>query len=236
LTNGRKLIASYLYGTASLSRCKQIFYLYIPKAFQQISPQNLLQNQYNIFTCLPLDQIDLISQNIYFEIIFYREIFDNLLDKYKDVISKKHKFEILNFKTNLEDSIRHYFSEEYIQCIQLLGQITEDLSKKLAKTVNDYSKSKVIANYKEFQDSINSFRNVLPNLANKIREDEELEDYEDALKKLISIDKIMDLIREFRNFSSHPYDFNRDRSDSKLVLDNTIYLLNKVFQYLDFIN
>ena len=83
---------------------------------------------------------------------------------------------------------------------------------------------------------INAFREKLPNLANKIKDDEILEDFEKSLKALISVDKIMDLVREYRNYSSHPYDFNRQRSDAKLVLDNVLYLLDKTFNYLELIN
>ena len=186
-----------------------------------------------------MDKIGLIGQNIFFDIINYREVIDNICKIYEGQKDLTSNLNIINLEINLNNSVRHYFSKKYqgsSESIQLLGQIVEDLSIQLARIVKVQSKGIIRETHFDFEQAINLFKQNLPNIANKIRCKENLEDFEVDLKTLVTTDKMLELLRDFRNLSSHPYELKREREDAKIVLDNTVYLLKNILNYIKSVN
>jgi len=60
------------------------------------------------------------------------------------------------------------------------------------------------------------------------KKNKELYPHEEKLKNLQNIDLIIDTLRSYRNLSSHPYDVLREREDARLVLNDAIYILEKI--------
>jgi len=240
LTNGTKLIASYLYGAMSLARCNQIFYLYIPKEHQNLDPANLDEDQYKIIHCKPLDKIDLMSQNIFFEIIFYKELINNLIKREIDLSSKEYKLNLSDFEHNLDDSIRFYFSNEcnnYSSCMQTLGKIFEDFIKKLSKVIHNFSNNTININNNQLKACTESFSNQISiYLEKKLTKNIPLKEHEKKLINLIPIGYLLNMLRYYRNEASHPGPVNTNKVDAKMMLNSMIFLLNKCFTFLEKIN
>ena len=70
------------------------------------------------------------------------------------------------------------------------------------------------------------------NFSEKLRRkrNENLDDFEEKLKLIQNIDKIIDVIRVYRNLNNHPYDFLRSKDEAKMIIDNTLYLLKLIIK------
>ncbi len=177
-----------------------------------------------------MENIDSIGKYTFFEIIYYKDKSDELIEKFQ-----KYKFNstILNnqFKSEVESTIYNYFSGNYKETINNAGQISEELLKEICLRIKGFVGGEVDkelpSNFGGLVDSLeNNLCNPLRNPKNP--KNRKLEDCDDKIKLLKNIDKAFDLIRVYRNQSSHPEDHLRGKEDAKIILDNLLYSLELI--------
>ena len=225
LTNGNKFISSVLYASASLSRIKNLFFLFV--SFDKLGkkPEELNSGDYNIDVISPLNNMESIGKYTYFEIVYYKEKIDNIINNFSGV---KFNSSFLNnmFESQINASISNYFLEKYSECVSNIGQLIEEITIELCMRIKTIAKGKIKNKpSKSFDEAITWLRT---NFCDPLRgkRNKELSDFEEKLKNMQNIDKIIDMVRVYRNLSSHPYEVLRGREDASLSLNNSIYILN----------
>jgi len=226
LTNGNKYISNILYASASLSKISKLFFIFVDPSKQEENPENLNTTDYSIEVVSALENLESIGKYTFFEITYYKDASEQLVYNFNDI---GFRSSFLNNMLNLQirDAVRKYFSESYSDCISGLGQIVEEISIELTNIIRNKAKGEIKAkNPKTFHDSIKWLRE---NFCEPLRakRNKSLLSYEEELKPLQNVDKIIDTIRVYRNISVHGgYDVLREKDDAKLILNMTIYLLN----------
>lgn len=229
LTNGTKYISNVLYASASLSKIRKLFFLYVPREKQDELPENLTANDYIIDIISPLENIEAIGRHTYFEVIYYREKAGEITNAFQ-AVNFDNSFLKNMSGAQISSAISHYFLGNYSISISTLGQIVEELSFELCKIIKNRAKGKITERVpKKFNDTIGwltaQFCDPLRGKENK-----SLLDYEEDLKTLQNIDKLIDVVRLYRNLSSHGYDFLRSKSEAGFILNNCLYLFKLVIQ------
>lgn len=144
LTNGTKYISNVLYASASLSKIKNLFFLYVPLDKQNELPENLNEKDYLIDVISPLENIEAIGQHTYFEIIYYREKAEDIINEFK-ILNFQSSFLRNMFESQINSAISHYFLGNYSESIGSLGHIIEELTSELCSKIKDLAKGKITA-------------------------------------------------------------------------------------------
>lgn len=227
LTNGDKYISSTLYASASLSQIRNLFFLFVSRDKFGVLPENLSNEDYSIDIISPLENLESIGKYTYFDIVYYKnKVFDI------EALFNNAKFDS-SFLTNLfsfqiENSINNYFLEKYPESISNLGQLIEEVTLELPKRIKKFAHGTIkIESYKSFEDAINRLRIDFCEPLRK-KQNKSLSEYEEKLKELQSIDRLIELVRTHRNISSHPYDYLRGQSEARLILNTSLYILEKL--------
>jgi hypothetical protein len=227
LTNGTKYISSILYASASLSKIGKLFFLFVPKEKQNELPENLNEDDYIIDLISPLEGLESIGEHAYFEIIYYKDRAEEAIGSFRGVPFQE-SFLKNNFEFEINSAIDNYFLGKYPETIGALGQIIEEFSLEICLKIKQFAEGEITAKSpKNFNDAISWLRS---NFCDPIRgkRNKNLEDYEEKLKLLQNMDKIIDLVRVYRNLSSHPYPILRGHEEARMILNNTFYLLTLI--------
>ncbi|MEW6456731.1 MAG: hypothetical protein AB1410_08490 [Acidobacteriota bacterium] len=227
LTNGTKYISNILYASASLSKIRNLFFLFIPSDKQYELPENLNKDDYIIDVISPLESLESIGKHAYFEIIYYKDKAEAAIRAFRGVRFRE-SFLKNNFEFGINSAIDNYFLGKYPETIGALGQIVESFSLETCPKIKQLAKGKITAKSPpDFNDSISWLRS---NFCDPIRgkRNKNLDDYEEELKLLQNIDKIIDFVRVYRNLSSHPYPFLRGQEEARMILNATFYLLTLI--------
>jgi len=227
LTNGTKYISNILYASASLSKIRNLFFVFIPSDKQYELPENLNKDDYTIDVISPLESLESIGKHAYFEIIYYKDKAEAAITSFKGVRFRE-SFLKNNFDFGINSVIDNYFLGKYPETIGVLGQILESFSLEICPKIKQLAKGKITAKSPtDFNDSISWLRS---NFCDPIRgkRNKNLDDYEEKLKLLQNIDKIIDFARVYRNLSSHPYPFLRGQEEARMILNTTFYLLTLI--------
>jgi len=227
LTNGTKYISSILYASASLSKIGNLFFLFVPKEKQNELPEDLNEDDYIIDVISPLEGFESIGKHAYFEIIYYKDRAEVAISSFRNVHFRE-SFLKNNFELGINSAIDNYFLGKYPETIGTLGQIIESVSLEICPKIEQLAKGKITAKSpKDFNDSISWLR---LHFCDPIRgkRNKKLADYEEKLKLLQNIDKIIDFVRVYRNLSSHPYPFLRGQEEARMILNTTFYLFTLI--------
>ena len=228
LTNGTKYISSILYASASLSKIGNLFFLFVPKEKQNELPENLNEDDYIIDLISPLEGLESIGEHAYFEIIYYKDRAEEAIGSFKGVHFQESFLEN-NFESGMISAIDNYFLGKYPETIGVLGQVIEAFSLEIGPKIKQFAKGKITTKFptKEFDDSISWLRS---NFCDPLRgkRNKNLDDYEEKLKLLQNMDKIIDLVKVYRNLSSHPYPILRGQEEARMILNNTFYFLTLI--------
>ncbi len=226
-TNGDKYISGILYASASLSKIENLFFIYVQFDKRNELPENLSPENYKIYPILNLENLESIGKYTQFEIIYYKNKADELIKLYSNY-DFKSSFLKNNFGSEIESSIYNYFSGNYRGTISGLSLIIEDISKEICPKIKNSAKGKIKA--KTSNDFNGSILWLQSNFCDPLRgkENQGLEDYEEQFRLLKNVDKIFDVIKVYRNQSSHPYSDLKGKNEAKLVLDNTLYSLELI--------
>lgn len=229
LTNGTKYISSVLYASASLSKISKLFFLSVPRDKQDELPENLAKADYTIDVISPLENIEAIGKHAYFEIIYFREKAQDVIEALKTAQFKSSFLSNL-FEPQINSAISHYFQGNYADSIGGMGHIVEELTVELCERIKNSAKGQITVSVpKEFSKAVgwltSQFCDPLRGKQNK-----GLLDYEEALKTLQNLDKMIDVIKVYRNLSSHPYDFLRGKYEASFILNNCLYLFHLIMK------
>ena len=229
LTNGNKYVSSILYASASLSKIKNLFFLYIPLNKHDELPENLNKDEYVIDVVSPLENLESIGKNTHFEIIYYKEEAEEIINSFNKY-NLESSFLRNTFKNQMCSAIDNYFLGKYSDSIGNLGQIIEEISLEICPKIKNFARGKITN--KLPNDFNNSILWLHQNFSEKLRRkrNENLDDFEEKLKLIQNIDKIIDVIRVYRNLNNHPYDFLRSKDEAKMIIDNTLYLLKLIIK------
>ena len=227
LTNGDKLISSALYASASLSQIENLFFLTVNRDKFDTVPEELLDTDYTIDIISPLKSLESIGKYAYFDIVYYRQRVTDILAIF-GLVKFKDSFLSNSFEIQIESCISSYFLEKYPETIANVGQIIEAISLELCERLKQISKGVITEKLpKDFDGAVTWLRcHFCDPLRGK--KNHNLVGYEEELKHLQSIDKLADLVKAHRNISSHPYDFLRGKDEAKLVLNTSLYILEKI--------
>lgn len=228
-TNGQKYITSILYASASLTKIKNLFFLTVAPNKFDVLPEKLGPNDYIIDIVSPIDNLYSIEKHVQFEIIYYRDKSEEIINAFKE-----YKFEsrFLNnsLELNINNGIDNYFLGKYAESIGSFGQITEEISIELYNIIkNKIGVETKDTRKKNFNEYINLLKDVLQQIRTKVKDNKEEPD-DSNIGMLVNVGEIIDLIRWYRNLSGHPYTILREKEDSKLILDNTFYLLKLIIR------
>lgn len=229
LTNGTKSISSVLYASASLSKIPNLFFLSITPDKRSDPPQSLDDENYDVEDLPALENIGEIGKYSYFEIIYYLERTVELTSEI-DRTSLTDDYLKRGMEAELQRGVRNYFREEYAQCIQKIGQVMEALSAELADGIRNKAQGAIQNGADTGFYSTNSWlrSNFCQELRGKLKDDTELEGYEDDLSDLANVDKILETIRVYRNMSSHGTNLLRGEEEAKLIMSNSMYVLKAI--------
>jgi len=225
LTNGNKFISNILYASASLSQIKNLFFLYVAYDKQKELPENLGEGDYTINVVSPMENIETIGNNAYFDIFYYRDKQQEIIEEFKKSNLKSNFLKNM-FAMQINSAISDYFMGKYTETISLIGQITEELSIEVCSKIKNMAKGKITVQApKDFQSACQWLRvQFCEPIREKNGKNEEYYDYEEKLKYLQNIDKLVEVIKAYRNLSSHPYDYLRGKEEAKIVLNNFLYI------------
>ncbi len=229
LTNGTKSISNVLYASASLSKISNLFFLSVSRERHRAAPHELKEGEYQVTLLPALDNIGAIGAHSFFEIVYY-------LDKVNDIVASYNSLSLENealesgMTTLFRGAVQAYFRGEYAQSIQGVGQLAEGLADALANRIDNAAQASITAKRgRGFAATITWLRSYFCEpLRGKLARDETLEAHEQSLKLLVNVYSILELIRVYRNFSSHAYDMLRGPDEAKLVLSNAFYLFELV--------
>jgi hypothetical protein len=224
LTNGTKYISNVLYASASLSQIKNLFFLQIVPSKLGTNPEDLQKDDYIIGKISTLENLEAIGKYIFFEIIYYRNKVDQILDAFKEAKFNRQFLRNM-FASQLNSIISNYFSNSYAEAIGNVGQIMEEFSLELCNCIKNAARGKIKTKVPNtFDDSITWIRTEFCDPLRGKR-NQGLLPYEEQMKELQAIDKMLDTIKVYRNISSHPYDLLRGSEEAKLVINNSFYIL-----------
>ncbi len=224
LTNGDKFISSTLYASASLSKVEHLFFLILDRSKREYPPESLANEDYKIDVVSPLENLDAIGKYTYFDIIYYRNKADTAISK---IESQELKIRLPTslLRTQIDTGITNYFLEKYPNSISDVGQLIEILCLEIPVCIKNKAKGKIKTKIpNSFDESVTWLRtHFCDPLRGKRNND--LDIYEQELRDLQTIDKLLDLIKVYRNIASHPYDYLRDKEEAKLVINVSLYIL-----------
>jgi len=203
------------------------FFLTVNRDKFNINPEELLDSDYTIDIASPLESLESIGKYTYFGIVYYRRRVADILDAFKDV-----KFENSSlgsgFEIQINNTVSSFFLEKYPETISSVGQIIEAISLELCKLIKQIAKGNItVKSPSDFSGAIDWLRCYFGEPL-RGKKNQNLLDYEENLKQLQSIDKLIDLVKTHRNISSHPYDCLRGRDEARLVLNTSLYILEKI--------
>lgn len=231
MTNGKRIMSSILYAAASLSKLNNLFFLFVKHGKLKCSPEDLESDDYEIEVISPIKNIETIGKHTFFEIIYYKdkelEIRENL-----DVGQFRSSYLKSKFCNDFSVAIQDYFSANYPNCIINTGQLAEEISKELYYIIKNKAKGKLKSiKSHNFPDYITWLQaNFCEVIRGKMSRNDELEDYEKHLVILVNADKLLDIIRVYRNRSAHPGNLHRGQEEARLVLNTFIYLMKQVIE------
>ena len=231
LTNGTKYISSILYATASLSKAGNLFFLFVPKEKQNELPEDLNEDDYIIDVISPLEGLESIGKHAYFEIIYYKDKAEEAIRSFRGVHFDFQKTFFENdFEPEINSAIDNYFLGQYQETIRTLGVLIQGLPSKICSTIKKSAETKIATKPpSEFYDTITWLRDYFCNpIRKKIKENKKLDEYEEEFILLQNIDKLIDLLRVYRNLTSHPNPANVRQEDARMFLNNTFYLLTLI--------
>jgi predicted CoA-binding protein len=229
LTNGTKYISSVLYASASLSKISKLFFLSVPRDKQDVLPENLAQADYTIDVISPLENIEAIGKYAYFEIVYFREKAQDVIAMFK-AAQFKSSFLRNMFEPQINSAISSYFHGNYSDSISSMGHIIEELTLELCDRIKQRAQGQIkVAVPKEFSHGIGW---LTAQFCDPLRgkQNTGLLDYEEALKTLQNLDKLLEVVRVYRNLSSHPYDFLRGKPEANFILNNCLYVFQLIGQ------
>lgn len=226
LTNGTKQISNILYASASLSRIKNLFFLYVPRDYQDKEPEELDKQEYSIIPISPMDNLDTIGRYSFFEILYYREQLEELAEQFKTL---KHISRNLRdqFAYHTEIATNNYFSGKYDKAITSLGYVAEEIIKMLCYRLKDLGGLEM--NVRGFSYQVTWLRDQF---GKKVREHQgrKLKPYEETYKMLSNVDITLDLIRVYRNIHSHPNDYSKEKMDAQMIINNFVHLADLIIR------
>ncbi|MDB9526780.1 hypothetical protein PN498_12340 [Oscillatoria sp. CS-180] len=227
LTNGDKFISSTLYASASLSQIENLFFLIVNRNKFESMPEHLSESDYKIEVISPLVNLEKIGKYTFFEIFYYKDKVADLVARLKN-IEFESSFLRNQLALQLESCIDSYFLEQYSDSISKIAQIIEEVSLELPNRIKRKAAGDIqVKSPKNFEESINWLKvNFCDPLRGK--KNKGLLPYQEQLKELQALDKLIDLIRVHRNLSSHAYDCLRGENEARLVINSSLYILDKI--------
>ncbi len=230
LTSGDKYISSTLYASASLSQIENLFFLVVNRDKFDTLPEDLTEDDYKIDVISPLGNLESIGKYTFFEIFYYKDKVSELTSKFSKV-EFKSSYLRNQLKSQMESCIDSYFLEQYPDAISKISQIIEEISVEIPDRIKQIAAGEIKEKtaIKSLDDSISWLRS---NFCDPLRgkRNKNLSEHEEKLKDLQTLDRLIDLVRAHRNISSHPYDFLRGWDEARLVINTSLYILDKVEQ------
>jgi len=225
LTNGTKELSSLLYMASSLSKIHNINYVIVQKnesgKFYELKKikTEILKNYYQIKYFEPLQDLNSLGRWNFFDLLFYKEKISNIFQTYPS--NMEHIIEVWEIQFN--KGLELYFDgeEKYDEALRTFGVLLEDITKNLyhiLKTKSEYINKPVSFVFDDYFKKIRQ----------KHKQKEIFNDYRDIN---FATDYFMNIIREYRNNSSHSIKIKFKEEDLQTVI---ILLINLFIKLKDF--
>ena len=229
LTCGKKDITGSLYTTASISQIRNMVYIDVPR-FNGVFPEFTrdyasMKGKFTLTRYESMDEIENLASLNEMGFIYYKKNIQEIRPAIPD-----SKVEL--YCDQIERAVEKYFSEKdsgYRDAIRELGLINEELMPALGKALHEKYAYLGLKPFKP-ERSMDTIRELEGRFLAKGTKPEELQALREVFDRNPAIFEMLEILRIYRNRSSHDGGFLYKKEDVKLLIDILMLIFGSLME------